>query len=135
MSGQIGFKVVTPEGTAVEKTVSFTKLMSITGEIGVTPSHTPMLVILKPGKLMTRDINATETTYFVPEGVAHITKKTITIMAPFVEEKKTIDQKRAEAAKQRAEDRIKKPKKETDTARAKASLIRAENRLKVLLKD
>ena len=126
-------KVVTPDGTALEvEGVEFLKLPSVTGEVGVLPSHSPSLVKLSPGEVQCR-VNEEDNSYFVAEGLAHLLPDKVLVLAPFIDSASSIDVDRAKAAKKRAEDLLSSKDDSVERDRARLALIRAEARLRIAL--
>ena len=101
------------------------------GEIGVLPGHIPMTVIIKPGVLTITEKDEVKEAA-LHSGFVEILPDRMTILAEVVEWPGEIDLERAEAAKRRAEERIKSHTPETDMARAETALMRAIARIQVL---
>jgi len=65
-------------------------------------------------------------------GFAEILPEQVTILAEIIEWPEEIDVERAEAAKERAEERLRSRTPETDLARAETALQRAVARIQIL---
>lgn len=91
------------------------------GEIGVYAMHIPMTVILKPG-VVTLTENNGQKKAALHTGFAEILPDRITILAEEAERPSEIDIARAQAARERAEARIREHKADTDIARAETAL-------------
>ena len=92
-----------------------------------------MTVILKPGVLrITTEDGIKEAALHT--GFAEILQDRITIMAEEAEWPEEIDEARALAAKERAEERLRRHEPNTDMARAQTALYRAMARIEVLKK-
>lgn len=129
--GQFRLRIITPDRVFYENDVQMVEFNTTEGEIGVLPGHIPMTVILKPGILtITEEDGAKEAALHA--GFAEILPEGVTILAEIVEWPAEIDLERAEAARQRAEERIKSHTPETDVARAEVALQRAITRITVL---
>lgn len=101
------------------------------GEIGVLPGHIPLTVIIKPGILnITEGEGDKEAALHA--GFAEILPEQVTILAEIIEWPEEIDEERAEAARERAEERLRSRTPETDIARAETALQRAMARINVL---
>lgn len=100
------------------------------GEIGIYPGHIPLTVIVKPGVLTITGEEKKEAALHT--GFATILQDKVTIMAETVEWPEEIDLRRAEAAKERAETRLREGKTDTDIARAETALLRAMARIKTI---
>jgi F-type H+-transporting ATPase subunit epsilon len=100
------------------------------GEMGVLPRHEPLVTALKEGELEivrpgARDILA------IGGGYMQVRPSHVVIMADVAEQADEIDLERAEAARRRAEERLREAPKDVDAAQALAALRRAQVRLKV----
>ena len=123
--------IITPDRVFYENQVEMVEFNTTEGEIGVLPGHIPLTVIVKPGIL-----NITETEgdkeAALHAGFAEILPDRVTILADIIEWPEEIDEERAEAAKERAEERLRSRTPETDIMRAETALQRAMARIEVL---
>lgn len=124
-------KIITPDRVFFEEEASMVEFNTTEGEIGVYKNHVPMTVILKPGILtITQDGGVKEAALHA--GFVEILQDTVTILAEIIEWPEEIDVDRAQAARARAEERLKTKTPETDVARAETALLRAMARIQVL---
>lgn len=124
-------KIITPDRVFFEEPVSMVEFNTTEGEIGVYKNHIPMTVILAPGILtITQEQETREAA--LHSGFAEILQDGVTILAEIVEWPEEIDVQRAEAAKERAEQRLSSKTPETDLARAETALQRAIARIEVI---
>lgn len=124
-------KVITPDRVFYEGAVKMVEFNTTEGEIGIYPEHIPMTVLVSPG-LMTITEESQVKYAALHAGFAQILPEEITILAEVVEWPEEIDLARAEAAKVRAEERLKETSNETDLARAETALHRAIARIHVV---
>lgn len=124
-------RIITPDRVFYEGTVDMIEFNTTEGEIGVLPGHIPMTVIIKPGVLTITEKDEVKEAA-LHSGFVEILPDRMTILAEVVEWPGEIDLERAEAAKRRAEERIKSHSPETDMARAETALMRAIARIQVL---
>ena len=124
-------RIITPDRVFYEGTADMIEFNTTEGEIGVLPGHIPMTVIIKPGVLTITDKDEVKEAA-LHSGFVEILPDRMTILAEVVEWPGEIDLERAEAAKRRAEERIKSHTPETDMARAETALMRAVARIQVL---
>lgn len=124
-------RIITPERLFYESQVEMVEFNTTEGEIGVLPGHIPLTVIVKPGIL---DITESEgdKTAALHAGFAEILPDRVTILAEIIEWPEEIDADRAQAARDRAEERLRSKTAETDVARAETALQRAIARIQVL---
>jgi len=124
-------KIITPDRVFFEEEASMVEFNTTEGEIGVYKNHVPMTVIIKPGILtITQDDGVKEAALHA--GFVEILQDTVTILAEIIEWPEEIDVSRAEAARERAEERLRSKTPETDVARAETALLRAIARIQVL---
>ena len=124
-------KIITPERVFFEEEATMVEFNTTEGEIGIYKNHVPMTVIVKPGILtITQEDGIKEAA--LHSGFVQILQDEVTILAEIVEWPEEIDVERAEAANERAEERIKSRTPETDMARAETALQRAVARIQVL---
>ena len=124
-------RIITPDRVFYEGTADMIEFNTTEGEIGVLPGHIPMTVIIKPGVLTITEKDEVKEAA-LHSGFVEILPDRMTILAEVVEWPGEIDLERAEAAKRRAEERIKSHPPETDMARAETALMRAIARIQVL---
>jgi len=126
-------EIVTPEKTLYTGTVEHVRAPGVDGGFGVLSGHHPMVSALGIGSLRIREAGGAETMAAVNGGFAEVLRDRVTVLAETAELSDTIDQSRAEAARNRALDRLKSRRdSEVDVDRAEAALARAVNRLQVL---
>lgn len=99
------------------------------GILTVLPGHTSLLTALGQGVIAAYDTNSEPRFFAVHDGFAEILNDRILILADTMELAENIDEERAQAAFERATQRLHKPSDETDIARAEAALARSLARL------
>ncbi|MBD5496512.1 MAG: ATP synthase F1 subunit epsilon [Lachnospiraceae bacterium] len=128
---QFKLRIITPDRVFYEGNAKMVEFNTTEGEIGVLPGHIPMTVVIKPGILTITEEEETKTAA-LHAGFVEILQDSVTVLAEIVEWPTEIDSERAEAARQRAEERIKNHTPETDMARAETALLRAMARISIL---
>jgi F-type H+-transporting ATPase subunit epsilon len=104
------------------------------GYFGVLPGHTPLLALLQVGTLWYR--KGAEKHYLsLAGGVAEVTADRVIVLATIAERADEIDVDRAQAARQRAEQRLAERHGDFDLERARLSLLKALTRLNVATKS
>jgi F-type H+-transporting ATPase subunit epsilon len=101
------------------------------GYLGVLPHHTPVLTVIQFGVITVRSKTG-EQFFTVAGGVAEVQPDQVTVLADAAENVAEIDVKRAEAARSRAEELLKKAsveKQEDAYLRVQAALRRSTLRL------
>ena len=123
-------QIVTPDRLVVREQVDEVQIPGSEGYFGVLPGHTPLLASLAVGELWYR--KGQEKTYLsIAGGFAEVLPDRVTLLATLAERAEEIDIARAEAAKQRAEQRLSQPKPDIDYERARVSLQKSLVRLQV----
>ena len=121
-------KIITPDRMFYEGVADMVEFNTTEGEIGIYKNHIPMTVIIKPGVLTITDGEA-QTKAALHAGFVEILQESITILAEVIEWADEIDEKRAEEALDRAQERIRAKDPKTDIARAETALLRAMARI------
>ena len=124
-------KIITPDRMFYEGQVSMVEFNTTEGEIGIYKKHVPTTVIISPGILTITETDGTKEAA-LHAGFAEILQDEVVIMAEIVEGPEEIDLKRAEAARERAEERLRSKTPETDVLRAETALQRALARIHVI---
>ncbi len=124
-------QIITPERIFFDEDVYMAEFNTTEGEIGVYAHHIPLTCIVKPGILTIRmDGEAKEAA--LHSGFVEILPDKVTILAEVIEWPEEIDLKRAEAAMERAKERIAHPDANTNLDRARVALMRAMARITVI---
>lgn len=134
MMSKLRLDIVTAERLVYsEDDVDMIIAPGVEGQLGILPRHTPFMTMLQPGELRIKRGNE-EVSLAVTGGFLEVRPDKVIILADAAERAEEIDIARAEAAKKRAEERLKKKPPDTDLVRAEAALRRALTRLKVVEK-
>jgi F-type H+-transporting ATPase subunit epsilon len=130
MANQIRLDIVTPERIVYSSDVNMVIARATDGDIGILPGHAPLVAGLDiwPLRVLTEE---GEIHISLCSGFIEVRPEKVTILAACAELPEEIDVKRAEAAKTRAESRLKEATPEIDVDRAEAALRRALTRLRV----
>ncbi|REK69520.1 F0F1 ATP synthase subunit epsilon [Paenibacillus paeoniae] len=123
-------EIVTPERKVYQETANMVSVTGVDGELGIMPNHIPLVTPLRIAPVTIKrdgkvDIIA------VNGGFIEVRKDKIVILAESAELAKDINIERAEAAKQRAQQRLAAKQDEVDFRRAEMAMQRAMNRLNV----
>jgi len=126
----IDLQIVTPDRLIVHEQVDEIQIPGSEGYFGVLPGHTPMLAALAVGEMWYRK-GQDRTFLAIAGGFAEVLPDRVTMLATLAERAEEIDPARAEAAKQRAEQRLAQPSGDIDYERARVSLQKSLARLQV----
>ena len=122
-------EIISPDRVFYQGQASMIEFNTTEGEIGVYKDHIPLTVIIKPG-VLTITSEEEKTKAALHSGFATILQDKVTILAEVIEWGDEIDESRAEAARERAEERLRSNLEAVDTARAEAALLRAVARIR-----
>ena len=103
----------------------------IEGQLGILPHHTPLMTMLQSGELRIKK-GGEESFMVICGGFLEVRPDRVIVLTDAAERCEEIDLARAEAAKIRAEQRLKERPPGLDVARAEAALRRAITRLEVV---
>ena len=125
-------EVVTPERVAYSGQVASLQAPGSEGSFGVLAGHVPLLTSLQIGGLRFVEEDGNEVQMAISGGFVEVGREQVAVLAETAERVEEIDVARAEAARQRAEERLARVQEErVDVARAQAALARAINRIRV----
>lgn len=128
MAEKLKLTIVTPDREFYKDDVDMVEFNTTEGEIGIYQGHAPLSVIVKTGILAITQ-GETVKNAALHAGFVQILPEEVTILAEIIEWPGEIDEQRAEAARQRAEDRLKGNDNSLDVARAEAALLRSLARI------
>lgn len=123
-------EIVTPERKVYTETANMVSVKGIDGELGILPNHIPLVTPLRIAPVVIKRDNKADV-IAVNGGFIEVRKDKIVILAESAELATDINIERAEAAKQRAEQRLAAKQDQIDFRRAELALQRAMNRLNV----
>ena len=130
MAKTFSLQVITPERTVFKGEVEMLIARATDGDLGILPGHAPLIASLAiwPLRVLTA---GGEILLSVCGGFLEVLPHQATVLASCAELPEEIDVKRALAAKERAESRLKGDRAGIDVLRAELALKRAIARLKV----
>jgi len=128
MADKFKLTIVTPDREFFNEEADMVEFNTTEGEIGVYQGHAPLTVIVKPGILTITQGDSVRNAA-LHAGFVQILPDEITILAEIIEWPGEIDEQRAEAAKSRAEERIRSANADIDITRAQAALMRSITRI------
>ena len=131
MADQFKLKIITPTREFYTGDVLTVEFTTTEGRIGILPGHIPMTSIISPGSLVITESNDVKKVATLMAGFSQVTQTEVVILAETCEWPDEIDEKRAEAARDRAQKRISEKSGDIDTLRAEIALKRALVRIDV----
>ena len=123
-------EIITPDRVFFTGEADMIEFNTGDGQIGVYKNHIPLTTVLEPGVVVIHNDDQQKVAA-VHAGFAEILGEKVTLLAELAEWPDEIDSNRAEAAKQRAEDRIAAKSENLDLKREKNTLHKALTRLDV----
>lgn len=136
-------EIVAPDGPVFEGDVAMVVVPAMRGELGILPRHAPLVAQLTVGEIRVQALDGSWIVLAVAEGFVKVQFDTVSILADAAELASEIDVPRAEAALERATQRLEALKQggvseggeEVDVYRESMALKRAKNRLRVVHRD
>jgi F-type H+-transporting ATPase subunit epsilon len=122
--------IVTVERLVYSDEVDMVIAPGIMGTLGILPKHAPLITALEEGELRLKK-GEEEERFAVTGGYMEVCPDRVIIMADAAERAEEIDEARAEAARQRAEQLLKEKPPDVDRAAIEGALRRSRVRLKV----
>jgi F-type H+-transporting ATPase subunit epsilon len=130
MADTLQLQLVTPDKRLVDEAVEQVQMPGRTGYLSILPGHAPLLTELGPGEISYTQGGRTE--YLaVAWGFAEVLPDKVTILADAAERPEDISVQRAQEAKARAEQALRKQDPELDYDATLLAQRRAEVRLEV----
>ena len=127
---KLRLEIVTAERVVYSEDIDILVAPGIDGELGILPSHAPLLTMLNPGEI--RVVKDGEEIYMaVSGGFLEVLGNKATILADTAEDAEEIDIERAEAALKRAQESVASAPADMDMQRALTSMRRSQARLSV----
>lgn len=104
------------------------------GEIGIAPSHAPLLTRLKPGEVRVQLESGEEQFFFVSGGLLEIQPHLVTVLSDTALRAADLDEAKAQEAIRKAERDLQDKTSQIELAKAKAELIQAAAQLRAVQK-
>ena len=123
-------EIVTAERQTFSDEVTAVIAPGAEGQLGILPHHAPLMTMLQPGEMIVKK-DKEEIYLYISGGFLEVRPDKVIVLADACEHCDEIDTDRAEAARKRAEERLKSQTSGVDHARAQAALLRSLIRLKV----
>ena len=121
--------IVTPEKKVYSDDVRYVIAPGGDGELGILPEHAPILTTLNIGIVRVLK-DGQYSRYAVSGGFLEARNSKVVILADAAERADEIDLERAQAARERAEQRLASKDPDVNVARAEIALKKALNRIK-----
>ena len=130
MNTKFQLDIITPINIQTFTEVSYLRIPSIDGLVGIQAKHTYAIIALDIGEIKITDNNGNNIYFATSGGFADIKPEGTQLLLETIEEAQNIDKKRAQDSYNRANKRL--DNKQEDLNRTKLSLKKAKNRLKII---
>ena len=130
MADTLQLQIVTPEGQTFAEDVTMVTLPCVQGQIGIYPMHVPLVTQMVPGEIIVEQ-SGRERFLAVGGGLVDITADRVSILTDMAIAAESIDEARAEEARERAAARLREKLSDEEVASVNASLVRSLAQLQV----
>jgi F-type H+-transporting ATPase subunit epsilon len=130
MANTIKLEIATPDAVAYSNDVDMVTLPGVEGQLGILPHHMRLMTQLVPGEMTVRK-DGRENFLAVGEGLVEITGDSVSIVTDMAVPADSIDEAKAEEARQHAEARLREKISAQEVASVHASLARSLAQLSV----
>jgi len=135
MANTVRVDVVSAEEEIFSGQAEFIAAPASAGEVGVYPHHAPMITTIKPGALRIKlPDTAEETLIFISGGMLEVQPGLVTVLADTAIRGHDLDEAKAIAAKEAAEEAMKNKASDMDYAKAQAELAEAVAQIQAIQK-
>ena len=126
-------EIITAEREVYADDVDVVIVPGLEGQLGILPHHAPLMTMLQPGELTIRKDG--ESTYLaVSAGFVEVLGNKVTILADAAERSEAIDEDRALAAMEAAQQRLANREGDIELEQVARAMRRAQVRLDVVRK-
>ncbi|MDD2934526.1 MAG: F0F1 ATP synthase subunit epsilon [Methylotenera sp.] len=126
MANTVHIDVVSAEASIFSGEAEFVVAPASAGEVGIYPNHAPMISTIKPGALRIKQSNeAEEVLIYLSGGLLEVQPGVITVLADTAVRGHDLDEAKAIAAKEAAEEALKNRTSDVNYAVAQAELSEA----------
>ncbi len=135
MANTVHIDVVSAEESIFSGEAEFVVAPAGAGEVGIYPNHAPMITTIKPGALRIKQTaEQDETVIYISGGMLEVQPGVITVLADTAIRGQDLDEAKAIAAKEAAEEALKNRSSEIDYAAAQAELAEAVAQIQAIQK-
>ena len=114
--------VVSAEEAIFAGEAKFVTLPGESGELGILPGHTPLISRIRPGTVKIVRTDNSEENIFVAGGIIEVQPGSVTVLADTAIRASDLDEARAVAAREKAEEALRNAKDKADIAVVEAEL-------------
>ncbi|MEM6646057.1 MAG: F0F1 ATP synthase subunit epsilon [Bacteroidota bacterium] len=133
MAKTLSVDIVSPKGSLFQGDVQSIQAPGLQGTFQVLYNHAPMIAALAVGPMTIVTGSGERVVFATSGGFLEVIKNKVTVLAETAEPASDIDVERAQAAEQRAIERLKASGSGAERERASAALERARNRARIAM--
>ncbi|MFM8665903.1 MAG: F0F1 ATP synthase subunit epsilon [Betaproteobacteria bacterium] len=126
--------VVSAEESIYSGDARFVALPGEAGELGIYPRNTPLITRIKAGSVRIESVDGGEEFVFVAGGILEVQPDSVTVLSDTAIRGADLDEEKANAARQAAQEAVRNAKSEVDLATAQAELAVLAAQLSALRK-
>jgi F-type H+-transporting ATPase subunit epsilon len=130
MANTIKLEIVTPQATVYSEDVDMVTLPGVEGQMGILPHHVRLMTQLVPGEMIVRKSGQIHF-LAVGEGLVEVTGDRVAIVTDMAVAAESIDEAKAEEARQRAAAHLREKMSSAEVASVNAALARSLAQLRV----
>ncbi|VVE87000.1 ATP synthase subunit epsilon [Pandoraea bronchicola] len=124
--------VVSTERAIFSGEARFVAVPGTSGELGVLPGHTPLLTAVRPGTVRIEADDGADTFLYIAGGFVEIQPDRVTILADTAIRAESLDEARAQRAREEARALLETQASDIDYAKAQAELTEAVAQLQAI---
>ncbi len=102
------------------------------GDLGIMPQHSQLLSTLKPGEVIITNPGGEKQSIFVSGGILEVQPHVVTVLSDTAIRAADLDEAKAEASRQKAEQMLADKADNVDVAQAQALLMQSIEQLKMI---
>lgn len=135
MANTVRVDVVSAEEEIFSGDAEFVAAPAVAGEVGVYPHHAPMITTIKPGALRIKlSDTEEETVIYISGGILEVQPGLVTVLADTAVRGGDLDEAKAKAALEAAQEAMKNKSSDMDYAKAQAELTEAAAQIQAIKK-
>ena len=132
MASTIQVDIVSAEQEIFSGSAEMVFAPAVMGELGITPQHTPLITVLKPGDVRVKLPDGKEEHFYVSGGILEVQPHLVTVLSDIGLRARDLDEARAMEAKERAEKAMEGTMADMEYAKAEAELAQAVAQLRAI---
>ncbi len=132
MASTIQVDIVSAEQEIFSGSAEMVFAPAVMGELGITPQHTPLITVLKPGDVRVKLSDGKEEHFYVSGGILEVQPHLVTVLSDIGLRARDLDEAKALEAKERAEKAMEGTMADMEYAKAEAELAQAIAQLRAI---